>query len=216
LRYRATAALLRQAGVPADRHEELLDRHVRRQRPLPRVAVDLALEDGARLDGLEVIHTPGHSPGHVCLAVGDVLLCGDHILPRTIPQQWPESIRPYAGLGHYIESLDKIRRREGFRWALGGHEPPIDDVAKRIDDIGRSQTRRLERLLDVLRAADHPLTVWEASQAIYAQSQGFYVLLTLMDTAARTEYLHQRGRLTIANLDQVESDDSVPWRYRPA
>ena len=215
LRRHKTAWLLQQTGVPSARHEELLQNHVAQPSRLPTVTVDVAMEDGMTLDGMEFIHTPGHSPGHVCIAIDDVLLGGDHILPRTIPQQWPESIRPYTGLGHYLESLEKIRRRTGLRWALGGHEPVIEDVYKRIDDIQRSQQRRLDRLVDVLGKAERPLTVWEASQAIYLQSKGFYVLLTLMDTAARAEYLHQRGRLAIANLDEVAADERAPWRYRP-
>ena len=139
---------MQRAGVPAEQREELLHHHVRQQKPFPPIPIDLAIEDGQTLDGMEFIHTPGHSPGHVCIAVGDVLLCGDHILPHTMPQQWPECVRPYTGLGHYLESLEKVRRRGQCRVGLGGHEPTIEDLAKRIDDIERSQWRRLDRLVN--------------------------------------------------------------------
>lgn len=204
------------AGVPPESHETLMASQVGEGRSFSHVATDLPLEDGQRLDGLEIIHTPGHSPGHVCIAVGDMLLCGDHILSRTMPQQWPESIRPYTGLGHYLESLNKVRLRDELRVGLGGHEPVIDDLGQRIDEIARSQWRRLDRVVELLRRAERPLTTWETAQSIYGQSQGFYVFLTLMDTAARVEYLHQRGRLRIDNLDQIETDQRAPRRYRLA
>ena len=68
------------------------------------------LEDGLELDGLEFIHTPGHSPGHVCIGVGNILLSADHILAQTIPQQWPETLSAVNGLG--ITSIRSIKSNE--------------------------------------------------------------------------------------------------------
>ncbi len=77
-------------------------------------------------DGMRFIHTPGHCPGQVCIALGDVLFSADHVLPEISPHQAPESIMPYTGLGHYLESLDKIGRDRGHSTlTLGGHQGPI-------------------------------------------------------------------------------------------
>ncbi len=47
---------------------------------------DFFLEDGQTLTfgevSLKILHTPGHSPGGVCLLVGKVLLSGDTIFPN--------------------------------------------------------------------------------------------------------------------------------------
>ena len=99
------------------------------------------------------IHTPGHCPGQVCIAVGDVLLSADHVLQRTTPHQSPESITAYTGLGHYLDALTKVGAMGGFDIALGGHELAIHDVYKRIADIRDSHSRKLERMLDSLRAS---------------------------------------------------------------
>ena len=72
---------------------------------MPEFKIDFYLQEGELKAGsktLQVLHTPGHSPGHVCILVGDILLCGDHILARTIPQQWPESLAACAGLSHVL------------------------------------------------------------------------------------------------------------------
>ena len=140
------------AGVDPARRAELLKVSPYRWTPREDVAVGLTLEDGDELDGLRILHTPGHSPGHVCIAVGDVLLAGDHILSQTLPQQWPESIMAYTGLGHYLESLDKVQRTPGFKLTLAAHEQPIHDVYRRIDTMRSAHRRRLQRLLDDARA----------------------------------------------------------------
>ena len=167
------------------------------------------------LDGIRFIHTPGHSPGHLCLIVGDVLLCADHILARTIPQTWPESMIPSTGLGRYLESLEKVRRLEGIRLVLGGHEAPLEDLGARIDEIRRTQVRRLDRVVALLREAG-PMHVSQIARRLYAHAAGFHVMLALQDTGARVEYLHQRGRLVIANLDEVEREEAPVYRYGPA
>ena len=102
-----------------------------------RVPVGRTLEDGDELDGLRIIHTPGHSPGHVCIAAASVL-SADHVLARTLPHQWVESAAAYTGLGHYLESLDKIARTAGFELALAVHEQAIHDVYRRIETIRRT------------------------------------------------------------------------------
>lgn len=38
------------------------------------------LEDGQNLGGIQVVHTPGHTPGHVCLLPNEILLAGDALV----------------------------------------------------------------------------------------------------------------------------------------
>jgi hypothetical protein len=151
----------------------------------------------------------------VCLVVGDILLSGDHVLSHKIPQQWPESIHPYTGLGHYLDSLEKVERLLGISLVLGGHEAPFDDLAGRVDEIRRMQFRRLDRVLKILRE-NGPLTIHELAGKMYPVTAGFHVMLGLQDTASRVEYLHQRGRLVVANLEQVENDEKAVCRFAPA
>ena len=175
--------------------------------------VATTLVDGQELDGLRFIHTPGHCPGQVCIALGDVLFSADHVLPEISPHQAPESIMPYTGLGHYLESLDKVARMDGIELALGGHRGAMDDVYARIAEIKRGHERKLEKIVALVDQAPEPLTTNEISQQLYTHVRGFHVLLALEEVAAHVEYLYQHGKLTIANLDQYEHEDAAPIRY---
>jgi len=206
----------RQAGIPLEEHGPLLDRFGMLPGRVRSARVDFDLVDGMELDGLKVVHVPGHSPGLVCLATEEILLCSDHILPVTVPQQWPESTGAYNGLGHYLESLEKIRRLPGIELALGGHEMAIHDVKQRADQIRDTQFRRLERAVGLLDKAPSPLTIHELGERMYTQATGFHSVLALMDAGSRVEYLHQRGRLAIANLDELRRNPAASYRYRPA
>jgi glyoxylase-like metal-dependent hydrolase (beta-lactamase superfamily II) len=205
-----------QAGVPAERRGELLEASGYASGLVRSIGVDVMLDDGMELDGLRFVHTPGHSPGHVCIRVGDILLAGDHVLARTVPQQWPESTASYTGLGHYLDSLEKIRRIDGIRLALGGHEPPMRDIRLRIDEIWQTHARRLVRLSEIIRSARQPLSIDEMTGKMYSHQQGFYYMLALCDVGARVEFLDQRGHLAIANLDEVKQDENAVYRYRLA
>ena len=213
---RASTAFLHQAGVEPERVPQVINAFVYSGAGVPSVPVDLTLSDGQELDGLRIVHTPGHSPGHVCIAIGDVLLAGDHLLAWTVPQQWPESTAAYTGLGHYFESLEKIGRLPGIAVALGGHEPAIRDVPKRIEEIRRTCQSRLDRVLDVLSRSPDPLCVSRITDELYERPQGFQAMLVLADVGARVEYLDQRGLLAIANLDEVAAAPDTAYRYRPA
>ncbi|MCE5303195.1 MAG: MBL fold metallo-hydrolase [Planctomycetaceae bacterium] len=204
----------RQSGVEPKRRAQLLRDLRFNNQPVESVPVGRLLEDGQLLDGLQVIHTPGHSPGHLCLGLGNILLSSDHVLARTVPQQWPECTAPYTGLGHYLESLDKVQRMPGFELTLAAHEQTITNLYDRIDAIRSSHQRRLERLLNSLREAARPLSVDEITRLLYPEVTGFRAVLAITDVGARVEYLHQRGLLKVADFEQlVDGDFDAVFRY---
>jgi glyoxylase-like metal-dependent hydrolase (beta-lactamase superfamily II) len=204
---------LNHAGVEPARREEVIKASHAHGQPIAAVAVTTRVNDGDELDGLRILHTPGHSPGHVCIAVGNMLLSADHILARTVPQQWPESIAPYTGLGHYLDSLDKIQSIPGFETTLPAHEQIIEDVYARIHSIRAAHMRRLDRLLAMLRRADRPLSVGEIAEQLYPDVTGFRAALAITDVGARVEYLHQRDRLRVADLAAIDGADRPVYRY---
>jgi len=207
------SSFFQQAGVDPVRRAELLKISHFSGVVVEGVEVGRLLEDGDELDGLRVIHTPGHSPGHLCIGVGNVLLSADHILAVTIPQQWPESTAAYTGLGHYLESLDKVRDMPGFELTLAAHEQVIDNVYGRIETIQATHKRRLDRLLGILGEAHRPMSVHEIAQSLYSELTGFRAVLAITDVGSRVEYLHQRGRLAVVNLDEVENGQNPVFLY---
>ena len=175
------------------------------------VAVDVVLHDGDVVDGVfEVIHVPGHTPGQVMIRIGDILLTADHVLPDTSVSLAPESIMPYTGVGHYIESLEKAARLDGVRVALGGHEAPMVDYAAVVRHTLDTARMKIDI---VLEACDEPRTIFEIAKQIYNGLSGYIELLKLWQTGARIEYLYQRGLVRIDNLDALETNTLQPFRY---
>lgn len=207
---------LRQAGVEPKRRAAVLDEFGYLKGRVESVPVTRELVDGEMLDGIRVIHTPGHSPGHVCLAVGDLLLAGDHILSRTVSQLWPESVAAWTGLGHYLDSVEKVARSGPYQLLLSGHEPVIHDLGERLEQICQAHTRRLERLLEILHNSSRPMTVDELSERMYSRQRGYPALLALTDVGARVEHLEERGRIVIADLEEVAEEACPVLRYRLA
>jgi glyoxylase-like metal-dependent hydrolase (beta-lactamase superfamily II) len=191
----------RRAGVPDDERTRLLEMYQSAKAAFRAQPVDRALRDGDTIGpGYRVHHVPGHCPGLLCLQVHDVLLTSDHVLSRITPHQFPQAITPFAGLEHYFHSLAKVRRLEGINFALGGHEEPIWDLRARIDAIALFHRDRLAKVHDLCR---EPRTVLGVSDAMFGEQEGYSRILALDEAGAHVEYLHQLGRLHIANLDEV-------------
>lgn len=200
------------AGVSAENRQNLMAVYTFGKHYYQSLPVQFLLAEGQpTVAGIEVFHVPGHCPGQVCLRVDDVLLTADHVLSRTTPHQAPESITNNMGLGHYLDSLDKISRVPNIRLALGGHEQPIEDVYGRIAEIKAWHRRRLDKILDICR---EPMSIAEISQALFGQVYSYHVLLALEEAGAHVEYLYQRGELSAANLDEIEKESHPVVQYR--
>ena len=122
------------------------------------------LHDGSEVVGWEVVATPGHADGHLCLARDGVLVAGDHLLPTVSPAVglYPDS-RPDP-LGDYLASLESIAARE-LSLALPAHGDPIDDPSARCRALVEHHRVRLERTAAALDAT--PRTGYDVSLALF-------------------------------------------------
>ena len=162
--------------------------------------------------GWRVMDAPGHCPGMICLAVDDVVLTADLLLTRITPVQTPQSITPFTGLDHYLRSLEALGRFGDFAVGLGGHEAPMTDVRARLAETRAHHGDRLRR---IMKAFDGPArTIAEVSRGMFGPQKGYGVLLALLETGAHVEYLHERGRLQVENLDEAIERHDAPVRYR--
>jgi glyoxylase-like metal-dependent hydrolase (beta-lactamase superfamily II) len=205
---------LERAGVSERTIHNLLDMYGFAKRVLRSEKVDFLLDENTELDGMRFFHVPGHCPGQVCIQIDDVMLTADHVLSRITPHQAPESITHYTGLGHYLESLDKIKKVTGIRLAMGGHEDPIHDLYTRIDAIKADHEAKLDRVCDVIRGGGSALCISDISKAMYPDMSGYHVLLALEEVGAHVEYLYERGALAVENLHELEHGENPALRYR--
>lgn len=109
-----------------------------------------AIEAGDRLTfgeySFEVIHTPGHSPGHISLYDREkgLLLPGDMV--GAIPAWYTPSS---GGLKGYLESLDKLAAT-GACLMLPAHGPVINNPAEAIEWVRGKLLEREAKILDIL------------------------------------------------------------------
>jgi len=209
--YRRLETFLEGAGVSAEERVVLMSVYLFSKTYYRSTPVQFLLEEGRpTVGGFGVFHVPGHCPGQVCLLVDDVLLTADQVLSRITPHQAPESITLNMGLGHYLDSLDKVAALPGVRLGLGGHEDPIDDVPGRVAAIRAAHDERLGKIMDICRA---PQSIAAISRALFGHVDSYHVLLALEETGAHVEYLHQRGELIAANLEEIEATSRPVVQY---
>ena len=204
---------LKQAGIREERLQDLLSMYGFSKQHVRSTNVDFMFEEGDIIDGMEIFHVPGHCSGQVAIRIGDILLSADHILSRTSPHLAAESITHNTGLSHYRESLRKMRRLEGIRLTLGGHEEVMDDLHGRIDYLQQRIDQKLERVIEIIQGAESPLTISDISKRLYREKHGFEVLLAIQEAGAHVEYLYDRGYLAVPNIHEIETDDNAALQY---
>ncbi len=205
-------AYLVEAGVAPEQQASILELYRVHKKLFNSVPVDLTYEaEGMRLGPLTFTHVPGHCPGQVVMQIDDLLLAGDHVLSEITPHQSPESLSDNTGLGHYLESLDRIRPlAANVRLTLGGHQDPVRDLAARLGAIRLAHEDRLQAVLALL---DEPLTISEIASRLFPEVRGYNVLLALEETGAHVEYLAQRAQIGWENLEATDGGCPVPLRY---
>ena len=130
---------------------------------------DISLRDGEKISfgeyDFEVILTPGHSPGHICLYEPEwqFLIAGDHILPGITPNvtQRDEDGHP---LTDYLDSLEKVERLE-IKKILPGHEEIFTDHRGRIQQLRDHHAERCEEILNTIR--ENALTAYQTASSVH-------------------------------------------------
>jgi glyoxylase-like metal-dependent hydrolase (beta-lactamase superfamily II) len=144
----------------------------------------------------EVVHTPGHSPGHVCLWNADErLLCsGDHLLQVVSPPVTFERGFEPDPLGSYLESLDRVRDLAP-ELVLPGHGTPFRDGARRAEAIAAGKRRRLTQVRELVES--RPRTVPELTADLFgsARMTGAQRHFVIAEILAYLAYFEARGVL---------------------
>ena len=205
---------LTEAGVAPEGRDQLIFSYKITKSLFRSVNVDLTYEALAmKLGPFKFIHVPGHCAGHVVIRLHDYMFSGDHILEKTSPHQAPEQITLSTGLETYLNSLEIVRKLSGrIKSTLGGHENPVFDLDKRIDEIRLVHKQRLQLVMKIMRT---PHTILDVSKYLFGKVEGYTVLLALEEAGAHVEYLYQRGYLQIANLKEIEENPNlIPILYQ--
>lgn len=160
---------LEEWGVPDGRRAELLagfDRPSLVEDAEP----DLLVADGdeLRLAGrvLEVVATPGHTGGHVCLAdrAARLLFTGDHVLPQINSGVGIGSLPGDEPLGDLLSSLERLAEFDDFE-VLPGHEYRFTGLGSRRRQIAAHHLRRTAEVAAVAdELGDAP--IWQYARRL--------------------------------------------------
>lgn len=162
---------------------------------------------------LNVVWTPGHSPGHVCFHDPErqLLLSGDHVLPRISPNITVHAQQRANPLGEFLDALEKVRALDVGE-VLPAHEYRFRGLADRVDQLAAHHGQRLDELA-ALVAATPGLTGWDLAAQLswsrpWAEVKGHVRRIALGETLAHLVMLATQGR--------VVEDGREPRGWRPA
>lgn len=151
------------------------------------------IHDGDLIGDWEVLWTPGHDPGHVCLyRAGDgVLLCGDLLLPGFTPNIQP-SPNGSDALADFLASLERVAALP-ISLVLPAHGEAYGDASARAAELQAHHAERLDTLLMALRDGIHSLRdLRDATFSVKDRSRADR-MLAAMETYAHLDHLRHQG-----------------------
>ena len=159
--------LLREALTRPPRDDGPQARYIRQE--TAKIAVDQRLADGdvvgvGRLT-LRVLHTPGHSVGHVCVFLEEerVLFSGDNVLGLGTTAIPPP---PDGDMARYVESLERMKTLDAAL-ICPGHGPLVHQPERKIQELIDHRREREDQVVALLREGRR--TPAEMVRAIYPE-----------------------------------------------
>jgi glyoxylase-like metal-dependent hydrolase (beta-lactamase superfamily II) len=163
---------------------------------------DRLLEHGdvADLPGwsLRAVHTPGHTPGHLCFAEErtGLFFSGDHVLPRISPNISTTVDGLPDPLRDYLDSLAAVGGHEPTE-VLPAHEWRFRGLGERAAQLGAHHEHRLAELLTAVREHPHS-TPWELAAYLtwsrpWEQYERRMRIFAVTETDAHLRLLASRG-----------------------
>lgn len=158
------------------------------------VGSELIEGDGYRL---RVIHTPGHSSGHLCFYEERLRLCwcGDLVLKNVTPNPVVESSEgAKETLRGYLDSLRLIQRMD-IAQMLPGHGEPIFDHRRRTTELIEHHRARAHAILGYLKSFSRGCTPWELASILYGELRAMDIFLGVSEVVAHLESLRLQGKV---------------------
>ncbi|MHA1736752.1 MAG: MBL fold metallo-hydrolase [Candidatus Thorarchaeota archaeon] len=165
----------------------------------------VALADGDRVPSpigrFDIVWTPGHTRGCVCYAANDqhVLFTGDHVLLDISSNPSLDFEGSGISLLTYLDSLTRILRYDGHL-VLPGHREPIQDLAKRVEELRADIEDKLDRLHDALGPT--PTTIYDLSRILYGDYGLNQLVLALAETTDLARVLEERGEARLVETEE--------------
>jgi glyoxylase-like metal-dependent hydrolase (beta-lactamase superfamily II) len=204
---------LRLAGVPQAFGPAVLDALRQSRKLFDPLTAFTPLADGAALPcgggTLQVVHTPGHSAGHIALVADGALIAGDVLLEETsanpLVEFTPEG-RRVRTLPLLLTSLRRLAALPA-ETVFPGHGPPFRDPAARATALVDHHVRRAEEVARVLAAAG-PQTAFALAQRLFPGTDALHVVLAVAEVMGHLDLLVADGRV----VEAASSDGATIYR----
>ncbi|MDR3576878.1 MAG: MBL fold metallo-hydrolase [Anaerolineaceae bacterium] len=148
----------------------------------------------------EIIFTPGHSPGHICLydPRRRLLFSGDHVLPNIIPSVGMDSANDGIPLLGYVKALHQVSALP-VDLVLPGHGQVFTQLSARAAEIEEHHAERIRESAAVI--SSRSLTAYQVTTHISWPTLGpdwqmlpdFVKRLTVAETISHLEYAVTQG-----------------------
>ena len=160
-------------------------------------------------ESLTVVHTPGHTPGSICLirTSNRLLFASDTVLKTITPNPVlsPDPInakRRFQSLGEYLVSLARIRALAPTV-LKGGHGDDVTDYDEHFHRMYRFTNARQSKLMTLL--PKDGATAWDTSKLLFPDARGYHRFLALSETVAHLDYAVAEGRLVVERRGEQET-----------
>ncbi|HPO14659.1 MAG TPA: MBL fold metallo-hydrolase [Candidatus Hydrogenedentes bacterium] len=145
----------RACGFPEEGLTDAMKQHPGIRNSPPKYPEFTILRDGDVLNAgdyqFRCVHTPGHSPGHLCLYETNhrILISGDHVLGDITPNI-STTADDTDTLGTYLASLDKVYGLD-VALVLPGHRRTFTDFQGRIRELKDHHQEREDEVVKILQ-----------------------------------------------------------------
>jgi glyoxylase-like metal-dependent hydrolase (beta-lactamase superfamily II) len=159
---------------------------------------------------LTVLHTPGHTQGHVVLVDRDagLLFSGDHVLPHITPSIGFEQVPVESALADYLASLALVRGLPDLG-LLPAHGPVRPTTHQRVDELLAHHEHRLVATAKAVgegHATGYGVARalgWTRHDRDFDDLDTFNQMLAVNETLAHLDVLVRRGGLGAEDADGV-------------
>jgi glyoxylase-like metal-dependent hydrolase (beta-lactamase superfamily II) len=189
--------VLTAAGVMPETRARVDDSMLEIQQSFERLEPERLLAGGERFraahSDLEVLWTPGHSPGHICLYDPErrVLISGDHILEHISPNIGWQPGRD--ALGEFLGSLERIAELE-VDVILPSHGAPFGGHRAWVRKTNEHHQVRCGRIVELVGGGAD--TAHQIAVRLWNRHLSpFHYRFAIFEVLAHLEYLERRQLL---------------------
>jgi glyoxylase-like metal-dependent hydrolase (beta-lactamase superfamily II) len=182
--------------IPEDQ-KEFREQAKRWREEAAKAIPDIRVEDGHMLQvgalHLKLVHTPGHTAGHLCILIPEeqLLFSGDNVLGVGTAAISPP---PHGDMAQYVASLKKMQALEAELLAPG-HGPLVKEPHRKIQELIDHRQQREDQILRLMAGGRDD--VKSLVKAIYPELDKRLLLMATGQVLSHLHKLQSEGKLRL-------------------